>query len=47
MKHELFLKYKNKKKFQNCLITLDEEFEDTLAYLANYVIIADLNQQIT
>ena len=38
MKHELFLKYKNKKKFQNCLITLDEEFEDTLAYLANDVI---------
>ena len=38
MKDEIFLKYENKKKFQNSLNTLDEGFEDAFAYLANDVI---------
>ena len=38
MKDEIFLKYENKKKFQNSLNTLDEGFEDAFAYLANEVV---------
>lgn len=38
MKEEIFLKYENKKKFQNSLNTLDEGFEDAFLYLANDVI---------
>lgn len=38
MKYEIFLKYENEKKFQNCLSTLDDGFEDAFAYLANDVI---------
>ncbi len=38
MKDEIFLKYENKKKFQNSLNILDEGFEDAFAYLANEVV---------
>ena len=35
MKEEIFIKYKNEKKYQNSLDTLDEVFEEALVYLAN------------
>ncbi len=38
LKDKIFLKYENEKKFQNCLNSLDEGFEDAFAYLANDVI---------
>ena len=38
MKEEIFIKYEDDKKYQNCLNTLDEGFEDSFAYLANDII---------
>lgn len=38
MKYEIFQKIRKRKKFQSCLNTLDEGFEDAFAYLANDLI---------
>lgn len=38
MKDEIFLKYESENKYQNPLNTLDEEFEEAFAYLANNTI---------